>query len=79
MYSATCTDNARRYYVTAKRDSKYAFLLGPFETHQEALDRVEDVRKVANRLDPWTEFDAFGTGSLGGLIGYPVGRLNHCM
>ena len=68
---------AGHYYVTMQRDTKYAFLLGPFDQHAEALARVEEVRELAYRLDPRSHFDAFGTGRLSReLIGVPKGRLN---
>lgn len=53
-----------RFYVTMKRDSRTAWLSGPYETHEEALARVEDVRERVSRLDLWTWFDAFGTSSI---------------
>lgn len=66
----------RKYYVTMLRDKRYAFLLGPFATHDEALALVNTAQAEAHKVDPWSDFDAFGTGSLSGLIGYPTGRLN---
>ena len=65
-----------RFYVTMKRDSRTAWLSGPYETHAEALARVEGVRERVLRLDPWTWFDAFGTSSItreGAL--FPLGVL----
>lgn len=69
------------YYVTAIRDNRHAFLLGPFTNdHAAALSRVEEVRELANRLDPRSHFDAFGTAKLSiDLIGVPKGRLNSHM
>lgn len=66
------------YYVTVRRDSRHAYLLGPFTNdHAAALSRVEEVRELANRLDPRSHFDAFGTGRLPiEFIGVPTGRLN---
>jgi hypothetical protein len=65
-----------RFYVTMKRDSRTAWLSGPYETHAEALARVEEVRERVSQLDPWTWFDAFGTSSItreGAL--FPLGVL----
>jgi hypothetical protein len=68
---------AGHYYVTMIRGDKHAFLLGPFDEHATALARVDEVRSLANRLDPRSHFDAFGTGRLSReLIGVPQGRLN---
>jgi hypothetical protein len=56
--------DAKDYYVSMKRDSHYALMAGPFATHEEALQMVEPVRKEASRLDPFCDFDAFGTCSM---------------
>jgi hypothetical protein len=55
--------DARDYYVSMIRDSKYALMAGPFATHEDALSFVDPVRKEASRLDPFSDFDAFGTCS----------------
>lgn len=68
-----------RYYVTVKRDrSQTGWLCGPFDTHDEAKAAVADARAVAEEIDPWTAFDAFGTSSLTQPAGkaFPVGVLN---
>lgn len=54
---------ARDYYVSMIRDSKYSLMAGPFATHEEALAMVEPVRVEAYRLDSFTHFDMFGTCS----------------
>jgi hypothetical protein len=54
----------RYFYVSVVRSPrKRAFLAGPYTTHAEALSNVERVRKAACELDPWMDFDAFGTAS----------------
>lgn len=55
--------NERDFYVSMIRDSRYALMAGPFATHDEALQMVDPVRKEASRLDPFCDFDAFGTCS----------------
>lgn len=55
---------ARDYYVSMIRDSRYALMAGPFATHAEALQMVDPVKKEAGRLDPFCDFDAFGTCSM---------------
>lgn len=50
------------YYVTVKNDvGQTAFLLGPFDTHEEALARVEEGRVLAESVDAWSHFYSFGT------------------
>ncbi len=54
----------RVFYVTIKREGKgHAPLLGPYETHQEALDNVDRGNRLACAADTWADFDAFGTCS----------------
>lgn len=57
---------AKDYYVSMIRGEakkRYALMAGPFATHAEALAMVDPVRKEAERLDPKTHFDYFGTCS----------------
>lgn len=50
------------YYVTMLRDDgTYLPLLGPLETHQEALDRVRICSLYAGQMDPRATWCAFGT------------------
>ena len=74
------------YYVTMIDGARVAFLAGPFiNDHAGALALVDDVRKLANELDPRSHFYAFGTarkslwgnpeqraGKLNGRLGLPV-------
>lgn len=66
-----------KFYVTMVRDGKKkpAFLAGPFDTHDEALAQVDSARKKAYEVDPWSEFDAFGTTGLT-ADRHPPGVLN---
>lgn len=72
------------YYVTVIRGKRVGWLLGPFDAHEDALAKVDLARTMACRIDPWCDFDAFGTtrlerpegrilppGKLNGLIGVP--------
>ena len=54
---------AKDYYVSMIRDSRYALMAGPFATHEEALAMIDPVKREAYRLDQWTDFDSFGTCS----------------
>lgn len=53
----------RDCYVSMIRDRRYALMAGPFLTHAEALLMVDPVKAEASRLDPFCDFDAFGTCS----------------
>lgn len=68
----------RDYFVSIKRDSRHGLLAGPFATHVEALGWVDRASAEAERVDPWSVFDAFGTCSLpvgSGRVGCLNGRL----
>jgi hypothetical protein len=59
------------YYVTARRSTlQTAWLAGPFPTQEEAA------RIVACILDPWCDFDAFGTARLERANALSPGRLH---
>ena len=49
------------FYVSCENAGRRALLVGPFATHVDAITRVDDVRKLAERLDPRAVFYAFGT------------------
>ena len=77
-----CQANGGGYYVSILRDGRrMGLLLGPFETHGEALGQVRAARVLAERVDPWAAFDAIGTvrmrdgyqapGVLNSLTGQP--------
>lgn len=44
-------DPSRVFYVSARLDGRHAFILGPFETHTEALECVPDGRSLACERD----------------------------
>jgi len=52
------------YYVTMLRGARVAFLAGPFDTHEAALEMVDAARDAAYEVDPFSWFDDFGTSSL---------------
>lgn len=62
------------FYVTVVDGPRVGYLAGPFATHDEALTRVDDARKLAAKRDPWSCFYGFGTakranGHLASLFG----------
>lgn len=66
----------RDYYVSLQRGSRTALLAGPFKTHTEAIAMVEPATKLANDLDLWSWFDAYGTCSLPRYPWNPRDKLN---
>lgn len=44
-----------------KSTQQTGLVLGPYATHDEALTNVDRGRAMAERVDPFTAFDAFGT------------------
>ena len=66
----------KHYYVTVKDGARTGWLLGPFATHEAALERVEDVRKYVCDHDDRAWFYAFGTSSLTTDREPPAGKLN---
>lgn len=52
-----------RFYVTMIRDKRTAWLLGPYVNHETALVNLDRAREEANKADPWSHFDAFGTAA----------------
>lgn len=72
-------DPALRFYVTVRDGpDRWAALLGPFETHTEALGKVDLGRELARQADPRAAFYAYGTaGSRERLpVLFPTGRLS---
>jgi hypothetical protein len=53
----------RVFYVTVRDAGRTGFLLGPYDTHPEALQNVDQARALAEAADPWAHFYAFGTAS----------------
>jgi hypothetical protein len=56
-----CEKEQRRFYATAKDGQRAALLLGPFQTHQEALDAVPAARRAAQEVDGRAWFWEYGT------------------
>lgn len=51
----------RFYYVTVTSDNQKGFLLGPYNTHQAALNNVERGKELAYNNDNFAHFYAYGT------------------
>lgn len=60
------------FYVTLRRDSRTAWLAGPFAEHKAAMDMVDAARRVAAEIDPFVDFDAVGTARV--VSGRPLRR-----
>lgn len=54
------------YYVSVRNPDtgQFSLLAGPYETHQEALDKVRLAKELALQRDPFAQFYAYGTASL---------------
>lgn len=63
------------YYATIKRDSRTCLAAGPFDSEAQARDLLPRVREVAEDVDSWTAFDAFGT-CRAVMVKLPDGKLN---
>lgn len=53
----------KHFYVSAIDGSKRFLVAGPYPTHQDALDKVQDTLKKADSLDPRAWFMSWGTAS----------------
>lgn len=53
-----------RYYVTVRDQDRYGYLLGPYDSHQEALENVERGNRLACAAEARAHWYAFGTGRL---------------
>lgn len=49
------------FYVTVINGKRTGFLLGPYDSHQDALDNVERGRELAIDADPFACFYYVGT------------------
>ena len=49
------------YYVSCIDGPRHAFLLGPYDNHQDALDMVDEGRRIAQELDPAAHWYSYGT------------------
>lgn len=63
------------FYVSAKEDGRYALLAGPFKSHKFALQYVDPADRLAEKLNPWAGFWAFGTVAMKTTYATP-GKLN---
>lgn len=72
----------KKFYVTMIRDpgprQRVAYLAGPFDNHDDALAKVDAARKIAEDVDGFASFDAFGTTGVTAAK-HPPGVLNSRM
>jgi hypothetical protein len=66
------------YYVSVLDGPKHGLLAGPYDTHQKALDMVGPAKEIAQEVDPWAWFYAFGTCKMPEGYDKP-GVLNHLL
>lgn len=53
-----------KYYVTVVDAGRVGFLLGPYDTLEEAETNVSRGRELACQANQWAHFYAFGCASL---------------
>jgi hypothetical protein len=53
-----------RYYVTVRDGDRHGYLLGPYDSHLEALENVDRGNRLAGEADGRAHWYAFGTGRL---------------
>jgi hypothetical protein len=63
------------FYVTVLRGSRVGYLASPFAEHAAAVEAVSSARREAVAIDPFCDFDAFGTARLSARR-LPAGVLN---
>jgi hypothetical protein len=56
-----CPGEGGGYYVSVVNGLFYGLLLGPYDTHAEALANVDRGRSLADAADPRSHWYAFGT------------------
>lgn len=49
------------FYTTVIRGNRVGYLLGPFDDEPTARAAMPAARRLAEQVDPFTVFDAFGT------------------
>lgn len=69
-----------RYYVSVIDGPRWGLLAGPYPQHQQALDLICLVKRLAQDVDPWGAFYAYGTCRVrDGQPDLGPGRLNHLL
>jgi hypothetical protein len=69
---ATGAGLGRDFYVTVIDGERTGYLLGPFDTHREALDRVDLGRKLAERHNTRALFGGYAYGTASAPHGTPI-------
>lgn len=64
------------FYVTVIRNGRTGWLYGPIADHEIAKQFVPIIKAIACMIDPWCDFDAFGTSSIESEKELPIGKLN---
>jgi len=59
----------RLYFVSVIDGARHGYLLGPYDTHEEAKANVDRGRELAMAADLWAHFHVYGTCSvLAGVV-----------
>lgn len=64
------------FYASVMDGVRTGLLLGPYDTHDEAMAVVDTAAELAETVDPRAHFYSFGTAKVT-ADRLPKGRLNH--
>lgn len=65
----------KKFYCTMIRGQRVAWLMGPYDTKEEAEGHVQEAREGAYKADPRSHWDAFGVTGVTALK-HPPGVLS---
>ena len=67
------------FYATVRRGDRTRLLLGPYDTHGEAADHLDEATRLACDYDLTCWFDTFGVTRIKPRTGVapPIGAFNH--
>jgi hypothetical protein len=63
------------FYVTVRDAGRTGFLVGPYDTHEEALERVDEAKRLACEANSRGVWYAYGTSKVTGPP-FPRGLFN---
>jgi hypothetical protein len=72
----SCPAEGGGFYVTCVDGPRVGYLLGPYQTHEAALDEVELGRRLAERVNARACWWGFGTVRYRGPGFLPAAKLN---
>lgn len=67
------------YYVSVMDHGRWGLLLGPYDTHEEALELVETGKRLAEQVNDRAIWYAYGTSKITGPAPLKPGVLNELL